>query len=258
MLRSDAVLLPYARFDHGTWRRLAGPAEAIASNDWLYYESGGDSGQGVLVQPPSTQLELYAAPGEWGYTTTFKPIHTRPVDYRHPVGLAVTDEIDSRFFAWDDDTAVYNTVMKDFVARESATFPTDSLGNTTEPPNARSVTELRAYSRIKRVTLSNGKALVYAWILKEYASGSTPTECAFVKWYQAWAIEDMGKLRLLAAGLELTDCDRRKVTLYNPFALVDLEGASFVQAEYAGSESMCRTVLRVENDAIADLLRDSC
>ena len=258
MLRSDAMLFPFARFQRGAWHRLTEPAARSAATNWIYFKPRGDSAIGVMVQPPSVELTPHSAQGEWGYLTAFKPVQVRPVDIRYPVGLAANVAIASRFFDSTYEPAIYDSAMSDFTARDTALAARGSADSATVTSSSRSVSASRSYSRIRSVALPNGRVLIHTWILNEYASNATQGECSFMKWYEGWAIQDSGRWRTVKAGVSHTDCDRTGVTPYNPFAFVTLEGVSFVFAEYVGTGGPCRTVLRVEDDSVEDLLRDSC
>jgi len=103
----------------------------------------------------------------------------------------------------------------------------------------------------------DGQALFYFEASREYqkpANANDPS-CEDISLFGGWALrEAQGKLVLLDSQLAPTDCDRKQVGLGFPFAILTLDGKTFVIVEEDHYEGESYIVLEIGKDGVHRVL----
>lgn len=274
VLRADGIVIPYAAYAAGEWRRIddddAVPRSIVnRTKAWHYVGSDGTTHQlepGSVVRFTDSD-DWYE---HWGQVTDFCP-RSPPEGY--PVGRlgVVLDEdrgIRPMASLEDAPAPVVALIEERFGELETAqvrSLVRDSLldllpvGTPIEEEERRGAIEVEAMFAADLDTL--GGRLIYFEAVRRYPSVPHP-DPRYVPYtpftrLNGWMVERGEDTVLVGHDLFLTCCAGMEVFDYLPFAILPLGERTFVLAELQGWEGVSRTVFELRDSELVTVLEDS-
>lgn len=274
VLRTDGIVVPYAVYAEEGWSRIdhdSIPLSIIRRDEpWVHVAADGTT---MLLQPGSL---IRFTSGDswyesWGQVTDYCP---RTIPFGYPVdrfGAVLSEGREIHPMVRHDSDSVpvavaalirerFEALEGEEVRRLSGDTLTGLLQFGTPIAADRRQGEVEVEVLFSGGPIDSGGRLHYFAATRRYPSVPHP-DPRYVPYrpftrLNGWILARDGKLALIEHDLFVTCCAGMEVTRYQPFALLLLEGRTFVMAELGGWEGSLRTIFELDGSRLVKVLED--